>query len=440
MIPLQMGPGILRHVRAPGAEMQGLDARFAAAEMLSRVLRDGARLEDAFTQMCAVGRLEKLPARDRALARAIVMMALRRKGFLDDVLKRYVSNPPGGMALEILLVAAAQMLFMRVPHHAAISLAVETAQNDSRSAPFKGLVNAVLRRVSGDADKILSPNPKPGINLPRWLFSRWQRNYGTPIAREIAASHLDEPALNISVKSDVEQWASRLGADWLSGNSLELDNDGRIEDLDGFAEGAWWVQDHAASLPARLLGEVAGKRVLDLCAAPGGKTAQLIGMGAKVTAVDRSADRMDRLEENLSRLGMRAEQLVTDIRTYAPVEPFDAVLLDAPCSATGTLRRHPDVAWHRSDAQIRELAILQRELLQLVPSMVKPGGRVVFSTCSIEPEEGMAHLTALPDGLALDPIAQAELPDGRLWCSPGVMRSLPHYGMDGFFAARFLRS
>ena len=282
--------------------------------------------------------------------------------------------------------------------------------------------------------------PKPGINAPRWLFARWQRHYGTPVARELALAHLEEAPLDLTVKADPDVWAKELGAEKLQGGTLRLQqSEGRIDELAGYAQGAWWVQDQAASLPAKLLGDVAGLRVLDLCAAPGGKTAQLAAAGAHVTALDISARRLDRLKANLQRLDLHAEIVNADGLTYKADKPFDAILLDAPCSATGTLRRHPDIAWHRSEAQIRELVQLQRAMQRHAASLLKPGGKLVFSTCSLEPDEGEEHLKFTPEGLKLDPIAITELPTPQIWKEPGILRSLPQFGMDGFFAARYVR-
>ncbi|MDP4822722.1 MAG: RsmB/NOP family class I SAM-dependent RNA methyltransferase, partial [Aestuariivirgaceae bacterium] len=369
--------------------------------------------------------------------------ALRRKGHIDELLKKYLTKPlplSAGFTLEIIMIAAAQILFMRVPPHAASSLAVETALADQKARHFTGLINAVLRRLADDAPAILAVKPKPGINVPRWLFARWQRHYATPTAREIAKAHLEEAALDLTVKADAELWAERLGAELLPGGTLRLaTSEGRIDELPGYAQGAWWVQDQAASLPAKLLGDVAGLRVLDLCAAPGGKTAQLAAAGAKVTAVDISARRLDRLKANLQRLDLQAEIINADVLAFTTDEPFDAILLDAPCSASGTLRRHPDIAWHRSEAQIRELVQLQRAMQRHAVNLLKPGGRLVFSTCSLEPDEGEEHLEFTPPGLILDPIAADELPDSRLLAEPGILRSLPQFGMDGFFAARYVR-
>ena len=420
--------------------MQGLNSRIAAARLLGKVLREQAGLEDAFEAECRDGLLAKEDARDRAFARAILTTALRRKGFLDEALKKFIRKalPASSSANEILHIAATQMLFMRVPARAAISLAVESAKRDSKAKGFANLINAVLHRLEAEAEKIMGPKPKPGIDAPRWLFARWQRNAGTETARAIAAANLEEAPLDLSVKADAAEWAARLGAEILPNGTLRLnDAQGRVDELPGFEQGAWWVQDQAASLPARLLGNVSGKRVLDLCAAPGGKTAQLAAAGGLVTALDDSAARLERLKGNLARLGLAVETVCADARDYAPQGLFDAILLDAPCSATGTLRRHPDIAWHRSDVQIRELAILQRDMLAHAAGLLAPGGQLVFATCSLEKEEGEDHLDHIPEGLELDPIRPEELPDPRLWKAPGAMRSLPQFGMDGFFAARF---
>ena len=353
---------------------------------------------------------------------------------------------------HILAVGAAQILFMEVPDHAAVSLAVTQAIAEPRLRPFKNLANGVLRNVGRQRDAIRAEQDAERLNTPDWLWQRWEKAYGEENARRFAAMHVLDPTLDITVRSDPAGWAERLGATQLPTGSLRFVPSGPVDRMDGFEEGAWWVQDAAAALPARLLGDVAGKRVADLCAAPGGKTAQLAAAGAHVTAVDLSAARLTRLEENLSRLGLGAEIVAADLTEWTPDAPFDAILLDAPCSATGTIRRHPDLPWRRSGAEIESLAALQAQMLRRAIPWLKPGGEIVYCTCSLEPEEGEAQTQRLleeTDGLERRPIEAAEIGGlSDLITADGDLRTLPCHlaapeprlsGLDGFFAARLRR-
>lgn len=429
----------------------GLPARRAAADLLDAVLQKQQALDDVLGRV-RNGAMFDLPVRDRALARAIVGSSLRRKGQIDRVLQTFLDRglpAKAGTLYPILLSGAAQILFMNVPPHAAIDLAVRLAQWDPRAKRYDKLVNAVLRRVSEKGAAIADALDPARVNTPDWLWERWVRTWGEDRTGAIAEAQLIEPPLDLTVKSNPDVWAEKLGGRVLPTGSVRLIPRGRIEDLPGFAEGAWWVQDAAASIPAQLLHDIDGKRVADLCAAPGGKTAQLVAKGAAVTAVDLSKTRVARLEENLSRLGLAAETVVADASQWQPDAPFDAVLLDAPCSSTGTIRRHPDVPYLKSDKDIAELAALQTRLLDNAVRLLKPGGTLVYSTCSLEPEEGEAQIAALMArnaSLRIEPL-QADEPFGdTAWAqSSGVLRTFPFQlqldspewsGMDGFFAAR----
>jgi 16S rRNA (cytosine967-C5)-methyltransferase len=351
------------------------------------------------------------------------------------------------------LSAAAQLIFLKTPPHAAIDLAVTLAQYDPKATRYSKLANAVLRRVASQGEAIAASLDAARVNTPDWLWSRWVSYWGEVRAHAIAASHLVEPPLDLTVKSEPELWAERLSGRVLPTESVRLLPKGRIEDLAGYDEGAWWVQDVGASLPARLLGDVAGTRVADLCAAPGGKTAQLALGGASAVAVDTSKTRLGLLAKNLERLGLEAKLVVADAATWQPEEHFDAVLLDAPCSSTGTVRRHPDIPYLKSPKDIVALAALQTRLLDNAASLLKPGGRLVYSTCSLEPEEGEAQIAALlvrNEALRLDAIAPDELYGQAEWIEPsGCLRTFPYElrldgpewsGMDGFFAARLVRA
>jgi 16S rRNA (cytosine967-C5)-methyltransferase len=443
--------------KAPLRDAQvGLPARRAAAELLSAVLQKRQPLDDVLGRSLDGGFMFDLPARDRALARAIVAASLRRKGQLDHVLNTFLERgmpEKSGTLYPILLSAAAQLIFLKTPPHAAIDLAVTLAQYDPKAKRYDKLVNAVLRRVAGDGEAIAATLDAARINTPDWLWSRWVSYGGEARARAIAEIHLIEPPLDLTVKSEPDLWAGRLDGRVLPTGSVRLLPKGRIDALPDFTDGAWWVQDVAASLPARLLGDVRGQRVADLCAAPGGKTAQLALAGASVVAVDSSKTRLALLAENLARLGLEVDTVLADAVAWHPEERFDAVLLDAPCSSTGTIRRHPDIPYVKSPKDIVALAALQARLLDNAATLVKPGGRLVYSTCSLEPEEGEAQIAAFltrNDAFSLDPIAPGELFGQSAWIEPsGALRTFPYElkletaewsGMDGFFAARLTRA
>jgi 16S rRNA (cytosine967-C5)-methyltransferase len=394
-----------------------------------------------------------LSAEDRGLARAIAGTALRRHGQIAAALGALIAKPLGrraGLLPMILEVAAAQILFMEVPDHAAVSVALAAAEADPKGRHFKPLANAVLRELVRRRDEILAGQDETVLNTPGWLRQRWARAYGAEGAAALAKAHLREAPLDIGVKSDAAEWARQLGGTVLPTGTVRLDAKGRIEAIPGYEEGGWWVQDAAAALPARLLGDVSGKIVLDLCAAPGGKTVQLALAGAHVTAVDADASRIDRLKGNLQRLRIEAECVVADALTYDPNRQFDAVLLDAPCSATGTVRRHPDIPWLKQEGDVTSVAALQRRLMEKAAALTKPGGTLVFATCSLEPEEGEEQAERAAHILPLEPwpVSEADIPGARAeWFRGGYLRTLAFHsagtgadgGMDGFFAARFRR-
>jgi 16S rRNA (cytosine967-C5)-methyltransferase len=422
---------------------------------LAETLTKGRQLDDRFFDDGALGPLAGLDARDRALVRAIVTVALRRLGTIRKALARFLERgaPKRSGSFEwIVTVAAAQLLFLDIPAHAAVDLAVRAAKADSAASPYVAVVNAVLRNVIREKAAILADADALDDDTPPWLAGRWRRFYGDECARAIAEAHRQEPTLDLSVKSDPAGWAARLGGIVLPTGSVRLETHRPIRELEGYESGEWWVQDAAAALPAGLLKVESGERVVDLCAAPGGKTAELALAGARVTAVDRSAERLKRLAGNFERLRLPVEVAVADALTFdAP--PFDAALLDAPCSATGTIRRHPDVAWTKRPSDIATLSAMQAQLLDRAIALVKPGGRIVFCTCSLEPEEGDMLIAALlrrnPDVRRL-PIVAGEI-GGLAEClsEAGDLRTLPRHlagptprlsGLDGFFAARLQRS
>lgn len=438
----------------PDAQV-GLPARRAAVELLDAVLRKKQPLGDLLSRSLHGGAMSDLPQRDRALARLIVATSLRRKGQLDHVLNAFLERgmpEKSGTLYPILLSAAAQLIFLKTPPHAAIDLAVRLAQYDPRAKRYDKLANAVLRRVASQGEAIAAKLDAARVNTPNWLWDRWVERWGEKRAHAIAEAHLIEPPLDLTVKSNPESWAEAIEGRVLPTQSVRLLPKGRIDQLPGYADGAWWVQDTAASLPARLLGNVSGKRVADLCAAPGGKTAQFVQAGASVVAVDNSRPRLKLLEGNLARLGLEAEIVLADAATWRPEERFDAVLLDAPCSATGTIRRHPDISYTKSPRDIEALAALQVRLLDNALNLLKPGGKLVYSTCSLEVEEGEAQIAALlgrNEAIRLDPIASGEITGEADWIwASGLLRTFPYQlklespewsGLDGFFAARLIR-
>lgn len=435
----------------------GLAVRSRAAELLYDVVEAHQPLEGAFDE--APSEEHAHASSDRALIQALVMASLRHLPTLDAAINACLERPlsaSAGRVLATLRIMAAQLLVLQMPAHAAVTLAVEDVGKISDTRKFKGLVNAVGRRMARDGQSLL--DDAPASNLPGWLHQRWTDTYGRKRAAKIAAALLDQPAIDLTLKPDVplqamlEQLADH-GATQIHRTSIRLQKPGAIAKLPGFEEGHWWVQDVAASLPAKILLDALdkpeGARVLDLCAAPGGKTAQLAAAGADVTALDQSAQRMQRLQENMTRLGLTVTQRIGDALTYQPDAPYDAVLLDAPCSATGTLRRNPDIAYVRQPGDIKSIATLQARILRAAAQMVKPGGVLVYATCSLEPEEGSDQITqflAETSQWSLDPIDPASvpqstrMPDGTLRTLPSMhpLKSDPSLqaGMDGFYTAR----
>ncbi|HWL31047.1 MAG TPA: 16S rRNA (cytosine(967)-C(5))-methyltransferase RsmB [Xanthobacteraceae bacterium] len=428
----------------------GLDARRIAAEIVSGVLLRRRPLDELLDSKS----LDALAARDRALVRSIVAAVLRRLGTLRHLLLGQLDRglPQDAPQVEaVLLIGAAQILLLDVPDHAAVDLSVRLAQADRHAARYSKLINAVLRRLTRDGKSRLAALDTVSLDTPDWLMRRWSDHYGEETARAIAAAHIHEPPLDFSAKADAETWAATLGGRVTPTGTVRLAASGPVPQLAGYDDGAWWVQDAAAALPARLLGDVAGRTIADLCAAPGGKTAQLAAAGARVTAVDRSSARLRRLRDNLARLKLEAEIVEADAAQWQG-GPFDAVLVDAPCSATGTIRRHPDIPWLKSEADVVKLAALQARLLDRAATLVKPSGTLIYCTCSLEAEEGenqIAALLARNATLRRNPIARHEIANqAQFLTAEGDLRTLPcHWpdadsrmaGLDGFYAARLIR-
>ena len=383
---------------------------------------------------------------DRAFAQMLAKTTLRRFGQIEAILLHFLERPLASSASRImhtLRLGVAQLIWLETPPHAAVHSAVEMTKQ-LKMEKFGGLVNAVLKKVSLEGRAMADKQDAARMNTPEWLWKSWEKAYGADNTRKMAEIHLMEPPLDITVKSDPAFWAEQLGGVVLPMGSVRLRETRNITQLKGFSEGSWWVQDMAATIPARLLGDVREKRVIDLCAAPGGKTAQLAAGGAKVSAVDRSKERIAMLKTNVHRLKLQADYVTTDASKWLPAIAPDAILLDAPCSATGTLRRHPDVAWHRKPEDIARLGVTQGIMLRHAFDMLKPGGRLVYSVCSLQPEEGEQQIATFLDerkDAILTPVDPAIIGGLTECITPrGEVRTLPCHlaeldGMDGFYAA-----
>jgi 16S rRNA (cytosine967-C5)-methyltransferase len=420
---------------AQPSEVPGLAARRIAADILDGVLHKHRTLDEQLDGTGAHPGLKNLSDRDRALMRRLVATILRRLGTLSHVLSRLLDRgvpTDAPRAQSALLIGAAQILWMDVPDHAAVDLSVRLVQSDRRAAKYAGLVNAVLRRCAREGRPLIDEVKAQTLDIPPWLMARWIAHYGNSIAGDIAAAIGQEPSLDITVKSDPAQWAARLHGEALPTGSVRTLLQGSVTMLPGFSEGRWWVQDAAAALPARLFGDVAGKTIVDLCAAPGGKTAQLVQAGARVIAVDRSPNRMARLRHNLARLALNAETVVAEGADWLEQNHdrvLDGILVDAPCTSTGTIRRHPDIGWLRQESDIAPLIAVQKRLLQSAAAALKPGGTLIYCTCSLEPEEGeevIAELLASDSGIQRVPVEKNEVAGlGELLTAAGDLRTLP---------------
>jgi 16S rRNA (cytosine967-C5)-methyltransferase len=448
-----------RSADRPGAgsdTVPGLVARKTAAKLLATVIDARTPLDGLTDNDNGHPFYLALDARDRSLVRAILTTALRFRVTIGKLLSQRLERPlpPNAHTLtHILHIAAAQILFLDIPDSAAVDIAVTHAKSDPRTARFAALVNGVLRSMARGKDTDLESTLSATLDAPDWFVERLTVAYGKDRTKAILAAHRVEAPVDFSVKSDAGLWAERLGGMVLPTGGVRVGKlAANVSELPGFAEGEWWVQDAAAALPARLLGDIAGRSVADLCAAPGGKTAQLVLAGATVTAIDTSKNRLVRLGQNLARLRLEAHTIQADLLAYEPPDLFDAILLDAPCSSTGTVRRHPDVPWTKSPVDIEKLAALQAKMLAAAAKLVKPGGRVVFSNCSLDPAEGealyRAFLGASPH-VVHDPFLPGEVPGIDAFLSEeGTLRTTPAdlqlgnpaiSGLDGFFAARIRR-
>ena len=468
-----MAPPLKPYLPA-GKDRIGLVARKIAATLIGMVVDDHRSFASVADELSGIASLRALTARDRGLAKAICLTALRHRGQIDLILSRVLDRKPPQKArhlLHTLHAAAAQILYMEVPERAAVDLAVTAIAEDRRTGRFAAMTNAVLHRICREKDSFALPVNAVTV-FPQWLAGELRRDHGKQNADAIAAAIAREPMIDITVSPrlsmpQVQQLARELDALLLDTGSLRLRSKAAIRDLAGYDDGIWWVQDAASALAVRLLGNVEGMNIADVCAAPGGKTAQLASLGATVTALDVSAQRLTRLQENLARLKLQANVVAGDLLEWRPARKFDAILLDAPCSSTGTIRRHPDVMWTKTLDDAAALAALQKKLILHAVSLVKPGGLLVYANCSMLKREGetlVAELSQASEGFRLEPVTagQTGLP-AALINRLGALRTLPSFmpqaislrqdfetgaregdpleekfgGMDGFFACRY---
>ena len=429
----------------------GVAARVAGLALLEDVLQRKQALDQALHNQEA---FKALPLRDRAFTRMLVSTVLRRLGQIDDIIEKALERdtPRNNTVQNILRMGVVQILFMDVADHAAVDTAVRLAERE-RMEKQKAFVNGLLRTVTRQGVEWRNAQDESRLNTPEWLLKMWIEDYGLRTAAEIAQANLSEAPLDISVRDPESKnfWASNFKATEMTTGTLRKTSGGAVHELQGFEEGHWWVQDAAAAIPAQLFGDVEGAHVYDLCAAPGGKTLQLAAKGARVTALDRSANRLKRLEENLERMQLAdmVEIVTADAGSWQPQEPAGYVLLDAPCSATGTIRRHPDVAHLKAPQDVERLVSLQAGLLENAFSMLMPGGVLVHCTCSLQKAEGEQQIEkflAAHENAQRLPITAGELGGfDEAITEEGDLRILPFHqaalgGMDGFFISRITKA
>jgi 16S rRNA (cytosine967-C5)-methyltransferase len=401
------------------------DARQLAAMLVAGVLDERRMLADAPFAGDPV---------TRATALRLAQSVLRNFARTETVLSRHLRKTPPTPVMALLRVAVVDMLDQGAPPHGVVSAVVGALRSDRKTEPFAGMANAVLRKVAAVDDW----HAMPVQRLPGWLRRRLRGVHGEETVQRIEAAHHAGAPLDLTLKSG----ASAPGGAVLPGGSVRITGPVQVSALPGYDTGDWWVQDAAAALPAQLLAVRPGETVLDLCAAPGGKTMQLAAAGAQVTAVDLSEARLKRLHANLHRTGLSADVIAADLLDWSPRAPVDAVLLDAPCSATGTIRRHPDLPFLRKPGDVEALTDLQVRLIDRAVTFLKPGGRLVYCTCSLLPDEGEAQIEAVLKRHRLKALPLPPLPFGRA-TPEGGWRALPHDlpgGNDGFYMALLGRS
>ena len=414
-----------------------IDARRTAVALLRGVLEHREQLSEVLK---ADGLMLRLTPADRARAQRLAVTVLRNLGRADAMIERFVDRTPPSEAHTILRLAVIELCELGEAPHGVVDSAVTLMRATGKSKRMGGMANAVLRKVAEEGPAIWSKLPQ--AKLPKWMRGRMVHAFKEPAVAAIEAAHAKGAPLDITVKSDPGVWAEKLGGQVLPNGSVRLTNSVQVTDLHGFEDGEWWVQDAAASVAVNLLAPKPGEQVLDLCAAPGGKTMQLSASGADVTALDLSRSRMERVRENLRRTGLGATLITGDALTWAPEQQFDAIVLDAPCSATGTIRRHPDLPYAKNGSALDELFDLQTKLLDTAYDMLTPGGRMVFCTCSLLAEEGEQQIKHARARLGFE---VADIPFERLGMDPTWaardatgLRLRPDYwaeqgGMDGFF-------
>lgn len=430
------------HNKSPGDKKPQHGARIVAANAVRAVFRDKTPLDQALSSQAL---FHQLDPRDRAFARLIAASVFRRSGQINKVLSAYIKKNTPDITLAVLRCGVAQILFLDTPPHAAVNGAVATLRRSKKTAHMAGLANAVLRRIS-EAGPAALKHTSTLDNIPKWLRTSWYKTYGGKALQSMADQLALDPPLDLTIKPGEPHPDGKI----LPGGTVRLSKAGNIQALPGYKNGGWWVQDVSAALPVRLLGDVNGKTVLDMCAAPGGKTLQLAAAGAKVTALDKHEDRLTRLKENLTRTGLSVDIVCADAVRWQDPRPdgFDIVLLDAPCSATGTYRRRPDVLSTKTPEDVASLVRLQQKLLLSAARKVKSGGTLVYCTCSLQPEEGEAQMHTFLQNRSdfrLNSLLSTNCPKGQeAEISEGYWRILPHYmkeqgGQDGFFIAAFTR-
>ena len=433
------------------AAPDGMTARRTALSILHKILQQKIALDEAFERDAF---FKTMPPRDRGFTRMLVTTILRRKGQMDDLIRRATGKDeaPDPVLLKLILyIGACQLFFMDVPDHAAVDTSVTLAEENGLSRQ-KGFVNAVLRRMAGEGLLWIAKQDPVRMNFPNWLLDAWIRDYGLQQAAHIAEASLNEAALDITVKKpdELKLWQGTLEATLLPTQSLRRMGGGFVADLPGLQDGHWWVQDTAAALPVTLMGDLRGKSVVDLCAAPGGKTLQLAARGAQVMAVDRSSNRMKILHENVLRTGLQDRVLtqIIDGAEWRAQEMADAVLLDAPCSATGTIRRHPDLLHNKTARDVAQLLGVQERLLENAARMVKQGGMLLYCTCSLQKDEGERQMEKFLKTHAdfkrwpvtareIGGLAEAVTPEGDVRLLPSHLA--PYGGVDGFYISRLIR-
>ncbi len=440
-----------QHQERNTSAKSGVAVRQVATQALLNVYEKGAALDSALLNQ---SEFAELSTRDRAFARLLAATTIRRTGQIDKVLKHFLKKRPSEPTYTVLRMGSAQILFLKTPPHAAVDASINVLKANPKTRAMSGLANAVLRKVATLGPRYLA-DTRPVDNIPHWLRDRWHEAYGKAVVRRMAAILVSDPPLDLQLKHPTEEalkaWAKTLDATIMSDNSLRLYKPGQVSALPGFETGQWWVQDTSASLTVKLLGDIAGLRVLDMCAAPGGKTLQLAAAGAEVVALDKNAQRLELVGQNLARTGLKAQMIHADAQSWTdPQNPqgggFDVVLLDAPCTATGTYRRHPDVLYNKSPQDVRALSQTQKSLLNTAARHVRPNGRLIYCTCSLERREGediVAQFAKnqsdfrLNSDLLSSPSVTRNMRDenGDIRIRPDMQADLG--GMDGFFISMF---